>query len=1095
MSAATEGFAPAGERFVGRARELRQIDAAYTAAKRGHGSVVVLSGEAGIGKSRLCEEIAVAARRAGLTVVMSRCWVDGGAPALWPWQPILRELAGDEAADLLTSGPGDDAVESERFARFTAVASRLAAVSAHSPTCVIIDDIHAAGAGTLLLLRFVTRARPRIPLVFVLSRRRGEPDVARFEARLIDDIEAEASLIALRPFDLTESVQFLVTHGLGDIDEDLLRTAVHVSGGNPLHLRRIAALGPPGPHHPIPAGIQEAIERSIDRLGSGTRCLLRRSAVLGAVFSVAEAAAVSEMESTSVLDALREAGDAGLVTEEANHRFAFGHDIIRAVLEARLSSSERLDAHALAAPVVAGAEAASAPDRLARRAHHALAAAPRSTNDARLAVAACQVAAKSTVASFAYEHADELLSSAVDVHEQSGLGPAPGRLLVEWAQSALLCGRMGEARRRFDVAATTAEQENDPITFAEAALGLGGHWLNEARSPVERTRVLGLQGSALDRLPADQQALRARLEARLAAEAVYDGAPIEPVLAALDAARECGDAATLAEALSLCHHALLAPEHAEQRARLPDELIRAASAAGHGVLALMGLLWRTVDLFLLGDARAARALQDLRERADALACRNILYIVDVIHAMELTRGGRFDEAEAAAQRCYELGTEVGEIDALGYLGALTLTVQWIRGSDAAWLDAAEQLSGSTTLVQAEFAFRATAAAIAARAGHADQARVALDKLTANGLASLPRSSTWLVGMAAIIEATAALGDVAAARAAYELLTPFADRPIMPSLAVACLGSAERSLGTAASTLGDVDRAVAHFERAVDRNKELTNRPLVAISEAELAIALRRRAFPGDGQRAALLLEHAIAEADEMGMGPRAVAWRTMARSNHDDPDRTAPERSRSGTFRREGHGWLVALDHHHVFVADRVGMTHLARLLSLPGQAISALQLAGRGEVTLEADNHELLDQKARAAYVARARDLAEDLAEAEAQADIGRSDKLRVELDMIVDQLESSRGLHGPRRFPNSAERARTAVRKAIKRAIDEIDAADGELGRVLHSSITTGSMCRYAPDPHDPITWTTDDQRRRPPPGTTRRARRASSDLDLDS
>ena len=436
-----------------------------------------------------------------------------------------------------------------------------------------------------------------------------------------------------------------------------------------------------------------------------------------------------------------------------------------------------------------------------------------------------------------------------------------------------MCGRLGEARVRFDRATSAAESAGDPLLFAEAALGLGGHWLDEHRAPVDRARVLGLQRAALAGLPASHEALRCRLTARLAAEDVYDGGPIEPVHDALAAARRSGDLGALAEALSLCHHALLTPEFARTRLDLADELVRVAAEGGHGVLGLMGLCWRAVDLFLLGEDRAVRALEDLRARADALECQNILYIVDVLDVMLLIRAGRLDDAEAAAARCYDRGVAVGEVDAFGYLGAHTLAIRWIQGRDAEILEAAEDIAASNTLVEAEFGFRATAAAIAARAGLHERARAGLGRLCARGLAALPRSSTWLAGMAAIVEVAAIEGDAAVAREAYELLAPFADLPVMPSLGVICLGSTERFLGLAARTTGDLDQAISHFERAIAADRRLGNRPLAAIAAADLASTLAERGQAGDRARAAALWDRAIADAESMGMAIRAEAWR------------------------------------------------------------------------------------------------------------------------------------------------------------------------------------------------------------------------------
>ena len=1084
----------AAERFVGRADELRRIDRICTVAPEGRGAVALVSGEAGIGKTRFCDEIAERAGRAGLSVVTARCWGEGGAPPLWPWQPILAELCGEEAARLL--GPGTtattaEAVDADRFARFSAIVDALGVATEGTPACIVVDDIHAADAGTLLLTRFVARAIHRLPLALVVSRRSGEPSGDGLEARLLAEIEREAVPVVLHHFDVDEATTFLADQGLRQLAPDLVLTVLRVTGGNPLFLRRIAALGAPDPHRALPTGLRVAIDQALAALSPETQRILRASAVLGLTPEVSEAAAVSAADPRAVLDAVVEALGAGLVastTGEAADRFAFTHELVRSALEDALAPGDRLDAHARAARAVAGADAGTASaavvpaDRLARRAHHALASAPRSTADARTAVDACRDAAASMMNSFAYERADGLLSAAVELHHPASLGPPPAGLLVTWAQAALLCGRLGEARVRFDRATSAAESAGDPVLFAEAALGLGGHWLDEHRAPVDRARVLGLQRAALAGLRASHEALRCRLTARLAAEDVYDGGPIEPVHDALAAARRSRDLGALAEALSLCHHALLTPEFARTRLDLADELVRVAAEGGHGVLGLMGLCWRAVDLFLLGEDRAARALEDLRARADALECQNILYIVDVLDVMLLIRAGHLDVAEAAAARCYDRGVAVGEVDAFGYLGAHTLAIRWIQGRDAEILEAAEDIAASNTLVEAEFGFRATAAAIAARAGLHERAGAGLGRLCARGLAALPRSSTWLAGMAAIVEVAAAEGDGAVAREAYELLAPFADLPVMPSLGVICLGSTERFLGLAARTAGDLDQAISHFERAIAADRRLGNRPLAAIAAADLASTLAGRGHTGDRARAAALWDGAIADAESMGMAIRADAWRAESSMPAAPVARAAatidltrgngsagtPGVEQHGFMRRHGRGWLVEVGDHRAVVPDLVGMAYLAELVAHPAQPISALTLAGGGPPG--EPRQEIIDRQARDAYVLRARELADELAEAEADNDLGRIDRLRIELDAVVAQIEESTGLGGrARAFTNEHERARTSVRKAIKRAIDEIRGADPVVGEVLDAAVVTGSVCMYTPasSPHN-VRWT---------------------------
>lgn len=126
-------------------------------AAAGRRQLVVISGEAGIGKTWLCERSAAAAERAGFEVVWGRCWPHGGAPALWPWPAVLTELMGSDGGELLEHDGGRDRVDPERFARFTAVAQRLARARAGRPTMIIIDDAHSADESALLLTRFLAQ--------------------------------------------------------------------------------------------------------------------------------------------------------------------------------------------------------------------------------------------------------------------------------------------------------------------------------------------------------------------------------------------------------------------------------------------------------------------------------------------------------------------------------------------------------------------------------------------------------------------------------------------------------------------------------------------------------------------------------------------------------------------------------------------------------------------------------------------------------------------------------------------------------------------------------------------------------------------------
>ena len=1046
---------------------------------------MLVAGEAGIGKTWLCREVARRAEQTGAIVAWGTCWPDAGAPPLWPWQAILTELGGADPGAagraLLADDSGGSIVDPERFARFAAVADEVARACLRAPALVVIDDVHAADPGAVLLTRFIARHLTRLPLVLLLTRRPDAADSGADEVSSgpLRDLENEATLITLHRFGRAETSEFLRSYGYVDVDADLLETLWRLTGGNPLFLQRVITLGPAdrsaGRIHR--EDVKTVIAETVDRLDDDTRRVLGRAAVLGSAPLADEVAAVAGCTRAAVGEAVNTAVRSGLVTVDERDRFSFTHELVRESLQDGLTAEERCETHSKAAdglwPHYRRGHATADARQLARLAHHAVRAAARSPDDARRAVAACQAAAKAMMRGLSYERAASVLAAAMDVHEQARLPDPAATILVEWARAVQSSGRLAEARKLFDGAARTAVAEEDTVELARAALGLGGVWLSEHRSRTEWERVLGLQRRALAELPAEERRLRCRLTVRIAAEEVYQGAPVGPVLAAVVQARGLGDGGVLAEALSLCHHALLIPRFTHTRLELAEELMAVASPAGAEMHALLGLCWRAIDLFHLGDQRAPRALAELHHRADALNSQSVLYVAEVMRTMLLIRAGRLAEAEEKATAAYEFGTEVGDADALGYLGAHLITIRWLQDRDAEMLATVEDIADSPTLVATEFAFRATFAGLAARAGRLDKARLVLDKLIAQGLADLPESSTWLAGMQNVAETAYLLGDAELARQAYELLTPYADLPIMPSFAVTCLGSAERPLGLAALAFHRPDLAVAHLDRAVTANRLLGNLPVTAIAMTDLADALLRRRHPGDRERAVELIEAAQHEAAALGMTARAAAWQ----------DRLRDLATRRATIRRSGRHWLLALDGQHAIVPHRIGMIYLARLLTNPGQAISALDLAADSSAavaSLAVSTHQpMIDDQARAAYRRRAEELMRDLAEADRDADLARAERLRSELDALVGELGRVSAKGGrTRAFVDQRERARTAVRKAIKRAVDEVTNVEPAIGELLRSGVTTGSTCGYTPTPAQPFTWSFEDTTEEPGP-----------------
>jgi hypothetical protein len=629
------------------------------------------------------------------------------------------------------------------------------------------------------------------------------------------------------------------------------------------------------------------------------------------------------------------------------------------------------------------------------------------------------------------------------------VGHGRAMALVEAAEASRQAGRLAAARAAFSDAAAVAASEEDGAALALAALGIGGVWVYEQRDFLQRAALDALWRRARAAAP-DGSLVAARLDVRTAAEAVYEGGPVAAVQNAADAVLAFGDDAASAEALSLLHHVQLGATWTRSRRPMAEEIVRLAARAGDPLLGLMGLCWRTVDLFLAGDRHAEQSHQELRERAEAAGCEAIAFVADVIAATCLARRGRLGEAEATATAALERGTAAGDPDAPAYYGAMLATLRWWQGRAAEVIDLVRTVSASPRLGPNDHVYVAADALLSAALGDVDAAEEALARLAGIGLGALPESSSWLATQFLAGEAAFRLGDAAVAGEVRTLVEPFADLPVLPSLAVVCLGSARRTIGLAAATAGDLDAAVAGLEAAVHEDRRLGSRPMAALTEHTLAAVLDARGADGDGDRAAQLRDRAAASAARMGLVlPDPPAWLAGARGT-----------PRAASLYRADGGWWVEAGQRAVLVGDLVGMAYVAALVGAPGEDHDVLELAawtpGPGRPAAD----PVLDRQALASYRLRARELSALLSDR--GLDAARAASARRELAELTAALRAALERGGRvRGFPTDHERARTAVRKAIVRAVETIGAAVPDLGQHLQTSLTTGATCRYDPAP----------------------------------
>ncbi|HKE98396.1 MAG TPA: hypothetical protein VKG45_05650 [Actinomycetes bacterium] len=622
-------------------------------------------------------------------------------------------------------------------------------------------------------------------------------------------------------------------------------------------------------------------------------------------------------------------------------------------------------------------------------------------------------------------------------------------LLARGEQALYVEGDLQSSRELFESAYHDAERSCDAQALALAALGLGGLWVHEQRAVADAAAVQARQRHALSLLD-PECTLALRLRVRLAGEADYRSGRCDSILTLLDEARLTGDPLARAEALSLAHHCVLGPQHGDLRRRLAHELIVIASRTGRRSDRLMGLLWLTLDLLLAGDPHAERYLAQLREllaRQEHLA---VGFVVSAIEVMLRIRAGEFGEAEELATACAQRGLAAGDADANGWYGAQLVAIRWYQGRMAELVPMLRELVNSPTLSAVDNSYFGALSVALATAGDQRRAAGELARLRGRGLAELPPSSSWLVMLYGAVEAAHLLADAGTSAQAYTLLSPFAWVPMVASLGAACFGSAQQALGVASLTMGETDRAVEHLRAAVDDNVALRHWPAVVLSRVRLGQALALRARSGDAAVAHRELAVAARDAAALGMA--------------------VPEDTGSGpegpvVFRRRGRAWQIDLGEESVQVEHAVGMLHLATLCAHPGQEIPAVELAAGpgllGAMLASATSRQaVLDDLARREYRQRVSRLDAEIGDLQALGEPDRAATSIAERDWLTGQLAATTGAGGrSRRFTDDQERARIAVGKAIRRALDRITEAGPLIGAHLRATVRTGHRCSYQP------------------------------------
>ncbi|MFD0899835.1 BTAD domain-containing putative transcriptional regulator [Actinomadura sediminis] len=851
--------------FVGRESELALLDGAA-----GRGGVILVGGDAGMGKTALAERFARRLGDRGWTCAWGRAQETGGAPAAWPWAELLRDLTAaappdaalaarlapllDDAAAGLDhalarpypgpaagSGPapagrGGADVATGRFRLHLAVGDYLAGIAARAPLLLVLEDLHWADDETLaLLVRLAERLRDRRVLIAATFRRTEAPErLAAALAALARREPLRIDLGGLAPAEVAELVRATCATGVADAE---LADIAARTGGNPFFVRETARLldaeGLPAAVRRVPAGVGDVLRRRIARLPEPARNVLRDAAVVGRDADLAVlaelAAGGAHGDEDAVIDAVEAALAAGLVVEPAPGRLRFVHALVRDTLYDGLSRARRTRLHGR----VAAALERHRPAEVAAIAHHYLesgAEPDRAVRYARLAAAAAE-------ARFAHGQAADLWVGAAETLRARGPDAARDRLETEVAaiRACGLAGDVMQARDRRLRAIADARALGDVRLLARVitAFDVPTLWTSREYGTLDR-EIIDAAEEALRRLPGGEDELRVRLLTSLAIEmeGEFDDRGVTAADEAVALARAAGRPDLLAVALNGRYiNGYRSAGDLAVRQRLARELLDLAEEhdlAAYRVLAHLQL--QQTSVAALDRAAAAAHLEEGRRLADQYGLPLLAQIASWYAGLVHVLASRFDAAERAyATVSEDIGRTGIWSSEDGIVGFGAFCLRLVQGRPGELLEQAAWLSRRWSHVAATADVHALALA---DVGRVAEARAAV-------AAAGPIRPDYFYDLATAIRAHRAivLDQRDVAERAYADLLPYEGHFAGGCTTFATIGPVAHVLGDLAGYLGRPARvAAAHYRRAA-RAADTLGAPLFSRLAREALAAL------------------------------------------------------------------------------------------------------------------------------------------------------------------------------------------------------------------------------------------------------------------
>jgi DNA-binding SARP family transcriptional activator/tetratricopeptide (TPR) repeat protein len=901
----------AGDRglFVGRAPELARLRAAWMDVRAGRRRLVLVAGEAGIGKTRLAAELVKLAERERATVLSARCDERSGLSYLplraalgryltaYPpgrlqtligpqggelvrlWPELARRLP-----DLLDPAPGTP--EAERYLLFQAVTALLDAIAADGPILLVIDDLHVADGPTLALLRHLAHASRPGHLLILGTYCDDEPPRADLTGALTDLLSLpgteQMTLAGLAVSEVAAMAEAAVGRPLGPAGPMLAQALHGRTGGNPFyvdellqHLADTAALAgadlaraATGPiMNDVPDGIRLVVGRRLARLGGQVQHVLDLAAVIGREADLAVLARVVDLGYDDLLSAVDTAVQAKLLDEQPGvpARYAFHHAIVHEHVYTSLPAARRALLHHRVGETLERLGGGTA--HLGTLADHF---ALGQEGDAAKAADYAQGAGDQALAQLLYEEAGYRYRQALAALDQGGSGDDGRRsdLLLALGETWSKAGQPARATDAYLQAAAAATAAGSAERLARAALAVGG-MLSFWSLQLDPATALALLREALAALGRRDSGLRALLLARLggwlAVSAGLGAAEQhEPPHfgEAVAMARRLEDPGILAAVLADQAHAtagvvLGRPTGPSQALETTAELLTLSGRLGDDRLMYAASLPRAEALLAAGDTDGVDRLIGAEERAaDRQGVPYHRWLTLALQAMRAIMRGEFPAGERLTEQALAYGRDMlGEGASLAH-GAQLVVLRWLQGR----LDEAQAIVERLAREPLQQGWGRLLPLTYPGQRRRAEARRDLGAAVAQRFADW-RSGVEVVGL---VGACALLGDRSGAAMLGELLLPYEGCHLTAG-AMVYLGAGDHHLGILAATAGRFDDAERHLLAALAAHRRLGAPPWVALTTQVYAGMLRGRGQPGDHHRADSLDATAREHAAALGM--------------------------------------------------------------------------------------------------------------------------------------------------------------------------------------------------------------------------------------